>query len=154
VNRALLDRHEQLTRAVAQQQIKPAQRENEEKRMRPVTGPQDSTPERRRASAARTGVRHRLSLSTTAQGKNPDLSTGQNNERLKPKSKTNEKPVAPWIQETERRKLRRQDQMKNQTAHSKGKIDFSIDDPNMITINLWRSPPSLPHFWLEWKIGS
>jgi hypothetical protein len=95
VNRALLDRHEQLTRAVAQQQIKPAQRENEEKRMRPVTGPQDSTPERRRASAARTGVRHRLSLSTTAQGKNPDLSTGQNNERLKPKSKTNEKPVAP-----------------------------------------------------------
>jgi hypothetical protein len=93
VNRALLDRHEQLMRAVAQQQIEAAQRENEEKRTRPVTGPQDSAQD----SAARSSARHRPSPSTSAQGKNPDLCTGQNNERLKSKSKTNEKPVAPCI---------------------------------------------------------
>jgi hypothetical protein len=47
-----IDKHEQLTRAAAQQQIDAAQREND-KRTRLVTGPQDSAPEKRRSSVAR-----------------------------------------------------------------------------------------------------
>jgi hypothetical protein len=56
------------------------------------------------------------------------------------------KPVAPWIARRPRAgnwggKTNR----KNQTAHSKSKVDFSIDYPNRITINSWRSPPTLPY---------